>query len=146
MPVRGCGQRGPNLVVLGLPRGGVPVGFEVATALDVIVVRKLGLPYQPELAMGAIGEGGVRVLNTAVVRAAHVTAQELGAVEYAERGELERRAARFRAGGRRLSLRGKTALIARAREEGDCWPQWTIRRHGTRTSKCSRNPYHCKGI
>jgi len=109
------GLRGPDLVVLGLPRGGVPVAFEVATALDapldVIMVRKLGLPYQPELAMGAIGEGGVRVLNTAVVRAAHVTAQELGAVEYAERGELERRAARFRAGGRRLSLRGKTALV-----------------------------------
>ena len=66
--------RGPDVVVLGLPRGGVPVAFEVATALgaplDVLVVRKLGVPFQPELAMGAIGEGGVRVLNDAVVRAA----------------------------------------------------------------------------
>lgn len=63
--------KGEDLVVLGLPRGGVPVAFQVAKALaaplDVIVVRKLGVPFQPELAMGAVGEGGVRVLNEDVV-------------------------------------------------------------------------------
>lgn len=107
--------RGKDTVVLGLPRGGVPVAFQVARALDapldVIVVRKLGVPYQPELAMGAIGEDGVRVLNTDVVHAAHVTPQELGAIEDAERVELERRADRFRGGTPRVSLAGKTALV-----------------------------------
>ena len=62
--------RGRDIVVLGLPRGGVPVAFEVAKALsarlDVLVVRKLGVPFQPELAFGAIGEDGVRVLNEGV--------------------------------------------------------------------------------
>src|SRR5580700_6134168 len=78
-----------DVVVLGLPRGGVPVAFEVATELgaplDVIVVRKLGLPTQPELAMGAIGEGGVRILNEAVVQRARVTAADLAAAEERER-------------------------------------------------------------
>ncbi|MGE5760050.1 MAG: phosphoribosyltransferase family protein, partial [Gemmatimonadota bacterium] len=64
--------RGQPVVVLGLPRGGVPVAFEVAQALDapldVIVVRKLGVPFQPELGMGAIGEGGVTIVNRDVVR------------------------------------------------------------------------------
>ncbi len=70
--------RGEDIVVVGLPRGGVPVAAEVArelrSPLDVIVVRKLGVPVQPELAMGAIGEGGARVVNHDVVSAAHVTA------------------------------------------------------------------------
>ena len=69
--VQGAGVGGSDAVVLGLPRGGVPVAFEVAQALgaplDVIVVRKLGVPFQPELAMGAIGEDGVRVVNEDVV-------------------------------------------------------------------------------
>jgi len=69
--------RGSDVVVLGLPRGGVPVAFEVARALeaplDVIVVRKLGVPYQPELAMGAIGEGGIRVSNDEVIRRGGIT-------------------------------------------------------------------------
>ncbi|MFA3838916.1 phosphoribosyltransferase family protein [Streptomyces aureus] len=89
-------------VVLGLPRGGVPVAFEVARALgaplDVIVVRKLGVPYQPELAFGAIGEGGVRVLNDDVVRHCGVEPDHIAAVERAERQELERRARRYRGG------------------------------------------------
>ncbi|WP_405484001.1 phosphoribosyltransferase family protein [Streptomyces sp. NBC_00009] len=89
-------------VVLGLPRGGVPVAFEVARALgaplDVIVVRKLGVPYQPELAFGAIGEGGVRVLNDDVVRHCGIEPDHIAAVERAERQELERRARRYRAG------------------------------------------------
>ena len=70
--------RGQDIVVLGLPRGGVPVAFEVAKALhaplDVLVVRKLGVPFQPELAFGAIGEGGVRVINDSVVREAGLSA------------------------------------------------------------------------
>ena len=107
--------RGADTVVLALPRGGVPVGFEVAQALgaplDVIIVRKLGVPSQPELAMGAIGEDGVRVLNEPVVRLARITPAELEAVERAERQELERRAARFRMGRARVELTGRTAVI-----------------------------------
>ena len=77
--------RGEDVVVVGLPRGGVPVAAEVArrlgAPLDVVVVRKLGVPFQPELAMGAIGEGGTRVLNEDVLRDARVTDQEHAAVE-----------------------------------------------------------------
>ena len=107
--------RGTDAVVLALPRGGVPVGFEVARALgaplDVIIVRKLGVPFQPELAMGAIGEDGVRVLNEAVIRAARISGPEMEEVERRERLELERRAGRFRAGRGRLELTGRTAVI-----------------------------------
>lgn len=107
--------RGQDVVVLGLPRGGVPVAYEVARALeaplDVIVVRKLGVPYQPELAMGAIGEGDVRIINHNVVAMAGVDQQELDMVERRERIELERRAQLFRGGRRRISLKGRTALI-----------------------------------
>ena len=83
--------RGEDVVVLALPRGGVPVAAEVARALgaplDVIVVRKLGVPVQPELGMGAIGEGGVRVLNDVVLREADVSEAALKAVEGRERAE-----------------------------------------------------------
>ena len=103
------------VVVLGLPRGGVPVAFEVAQALraplDVIVVRKLGVPFQPELGMGAIGEGGARVVNDEIVRLARVSERALAEVEARERVELERRAKRFRGERPRLSLHGKTAVI-----------------------------------
>jgi putative phosphoribosyl transferase len=106
---------GESVVVLGLPRGGVPVAFEVARSLaaplDVIVVRKLGVPFQPELGMGAIGEDGVRVLNDEVIRMAAVTDRELGAVEARERAELDRRALRFRGDRPRTSLQGRTAVI-----------------------------------
>ncbi|HUK67929.1 MAG TPA: phosphoribosyltransferase family protein [Streptosporangiaceae bacterium] len=106
---------GERMVVLGLPRGGVPVAFEVAAALgaplDVIVVRKLGVPFQPELGMGAIGEDGVRVINREVVRLAGVSENELAAVEARERTELERRAWRFRASRPRQSLDGRVALV-----------------------------------
>ena len=99
---RGLGHLRGDVVVVGLPRGGVPVAAEVARALDapldVIVVRKLGVPFQPELGMGAIGEDGVRVINAEVVRLARVTGDELAAVEARERAELARRASRFRAG------------------------------------------------
>ena len=107
--------QGQDVVVLGLPRGGVPVAFEVARALraplDVIVVRKLGVPFQPELGMGAIGEDGVRIINDAVVRMAKVTTDEIAVVEERERAELERRARRFRGDRPRLSLEGRTAVI-----------------------------------
>jgi putative phosphoribosyl transferase len=102
-------------VVLGLPRGGVPVAAEVADALDapldVILVRKLGVPIQPELAMGAIGEDGVRVLNTEVLRSLHADAATIDAVERDERTELAARAERFRAGRPRLDLTGRTVVI-----------------------------------
>lgn len=102
-------------VVLGLPRGGVPVAAEVAKALnaplDVIVVRKLGLPFQPEVAMGAIGEGGVRVIDPALIARAQVSAAELAQVEKRERATLESRSARFRRGRERIDLTGRTAVI-----------------------------------
>ncbi len=104
-----------DVVVLGLPRGGVPVAFEVAreldASLDVIVVRKLGVPYQPELGMGAIGEDGVRVLNDEVVVMARIVKEEVAAVERSERAELERRAKRFRGDRPRTSLVGRTAVV-----------------------------------
>lgn len=107
--------RGADVVVLGLPRGGVPVAFEVARALDapldVVVVRKLGVPFQPELAMGAIGEGDVRILNDEVVRMAHVTTEEIAAVEAAERAELRRRVTRFRGERTAVPLRGRTVIV-----------------------------------
>jgi putative phosphoribosyl transferase len=107
--------RGPDTAVLGLPRGGVPVAYEVAerlgAPLDVIVVRKLGVPFQPELAMGAVGEEDVLVLNSEVVRMTHVSEAEMASVERRERAVVEERATRFRAGRPRISLKGRTALI-----------------------------------
>ncbi|HEX5347225.1 MAG TPA: phosphoribosyltransferase family protein [Pseudonocardiaceae bacterium] len=107
--------RGPEAVVLGLPRGGVEVAAEVAAALaaplDVIMVRKLGVPSQPELAMGAIGEGGVRIVLPETVRRAGVTPDELAAVEVRERAELQRRAQRFRGDRPRIPLAGRTAVV-----------------------------------
>ena len=104
-----------DVVVLGLPRGGVPVAFEVAqeldAPLDVIVVRKLGLPHQPELGMGAIGEDGVRVLNDQMLAMAGVGEDEVAKVERSERAELERRATRFRGDQPRTSLVGRTAVV-----------------------------------
>lgn len=104
-----------DVVVLGLPRGGVPVAYEVATRLnaplDVIVVRKLGVPYQSELAMGAIGEEGVRILDSRIVSMAGVSEHELEAVERRERAELRRRAELFRRGRPRVPWDGKLAVI-----------------------------------
>ena len=104
-----------DVVVLGLPRGGVPVAAEVARALDapldVIVVRKLGLPAQPELAMGAVGEGGTLVVNERVLRRAHVGEAEFIEVESRERAEVQRRAQRWRGSRPRLSLAGRTAVV-----------------------------------
>ena len=107
--------RGDDVVVLGLPRGGVPVAAEVARSLDapldIIAVRKLGAPFHPELAMGAIGEGGVRILNDDVIRAARVTAAQLARAETSERAELDRRARRYRGERQRISVAGHTAIV-----------------------------------
>lgn len=107
--------RSEDPVVLALPRGGVPVAYEVATALqaplDIIVVRKVGVPFQPELAMGAIGEGDVRIVNERVMQVTGLTDREFGAAEAREREELARRALRFRGDRRRVPLTGRTALI-----------------------------------
>jgi putative phosphoribosyl transferase len=107
--------RGEPVVVLGLPRGGVPVALEVARALgaplDVIVVRKLGVPFQPELGMGAVGEGGVRVINREVVRIAGVSADELAAVQAREQAQVDTRATRYRVRRPREPLAGRVAVI-----------------------------------
>ncbi|MGW7577592.1 phosphoribosyltransferase family protein [Streptomyces sp. NPDC054765] len=107
--------QGEEPVVLGLPRGGVPVAFHVARALraplDVIVVRKLGVPYQRELGFGAIGEGGVRVLSDDIIRRGRLDQADLASVEHAEAAELARQAERFRAGRPRLDLTGRTAIV-----------------------------------
>jgi predicted phosphoribosyltransferase len=103
------------VVVLGLPRGGVPVAYEIALALvaplDVVVVRKLGAPHQPELAMGAIGEGGVRLIDASVVRSVGATDDEIAAIEERERSELARRAREFRGDAAPISVEGRTAVI-----------------------------------
>lgn len=105
----------PDLVVLGLPRGGVPVAAEVAAALhaplDVIVVRKLGLPHHSEVAMGAIGEDGVRVLDEELMARAGVDEAALATVERAERATLESYTSQIRARRPRVDLHDRTALI-----------------------------------
>jgi putative phosphoribosyl transferase len=107
--------RGQDTVILGVPRGGVPVAFEVAAALDapldVIIVRKLGVPSEPELAMGAIGEDGTRALERSVLAATGVKQEELRAVERRERTILEDRVGRFRAGRARVDLKDRIAVV-----------------------------------
>jgi predicted phosphoribosyltransferase len=107
--------RGEPVVVLGLPRGGVPVAFQVAQALgaplDVIVVRKLGVPFQPELGMGAVGEDGVRVINPKVVHASGVSEDEVAAVQAREQAAVEARAARYRVRRPRQPLDGRVAVV-----------------------------------
>jgi putative phosphoribosyl transferase len=107
--------RGHHPVVVGLPRGGVPVASEVAKALgaplDVIIVRKLGVPSNPEVALGAIGEDGARVINREVMELARVSASDLAAIEKRERTEVERRAIRFRGKRPPQSFVGRTVII-----------------------------------
>lgn len=108
-------HRGTEAVVLGLPRGGVPVAYEVARtlelALDVFVVRKLGLPGQPELAMGAVASGGTRVLNEDVLRAAVVGEDALERVVAEELAELERRERLYRGDRPPLELRDRAVIL-----------------------------------
>jgi putative phosphoribosyl transferase len=104
-----------DVIVLGLPRGGVPVAFEVAmrlgVPLDVFIVRKLGVPGYEELAMGAIASGGVRVLNLDVVRQLSNANAIIEAVTARETGEMERREREYRDGRPAPELRGKTAIL-----------------------------------
>jgi putative phosphoribosyl transferase len=104
-----------DVVVLALPRGGVPVGYEVARALaaplDVFLVRKLGLPGHPELAMGAIASGGVRVLNEEVVSWYRIPKAAIEYVARDERAELERRARAYRNGRPLADLRGRVVVL-----------------------------------
>jgi len=106
---------GEDVVVLALPRGGVPVGFEVARALhaplDVFVVRKLGVPGHEELAMGAIASGGVRVLNRRVVETLGISPEEIERIAAEEQRELERREREYRDGRPRLDVRGRTVIL-----------------------------------
>jgi len=104
-------------VVLALPRGGVPVAAPVAIAfgapLDVVVVRKLGVPGQPELAMGAVVEAGrpVTIRNEAIIRVAHVSEVEFDEVRAAELAEAQRRRELYVGRGRRLSLKGRAVIV-----------------------------------
>lgn len=106
---------GQDVVVLGLPRGGVPVAAHVADALgaplDVIIVRKLGVPFQPELAFGAVGEDGVVVLNDDVVRVGEVSDPAIARITQREQREVSERARRFRHDRGPLPLTGRTAVI-----------------------------------
>jgi putative phosphoribosyl transferase len=105
----------PDVIVLGLTRGGVPVAFEVARSLqvplDVIVVRKLGAPGQPELALGAIAPEGVRVLNPEVVAYHALSSDMIAMAEQVERQELERREAIYRQGRPYPELHGKRVIL-----------------------------------
>jgi putative phosphoribosyl transferase len=107
--------RNSDVVVLGLPRGGVPVAAEVARALvaplDVIVVRKVGVPWQPELAMGAIGEDGADVVDSVVVRRARVKPEELREGQARARVEVQRRVRALRGDRTRVELAGRTAVV-----------------------------------
>jgi predicted phosphoribosyltransferase len=105
----------PNVIVLGLPRGGVPVAYEVAATidapLDVFVVRKLGVPGHEELAMGAIASGGVLVLNDDVVRALKIPDDVIRRVADQEERELLRRERSYRGDRPPLDLQGRTAIL-----------------------------------
>jgi putative phosphoribosyl transferase len=105
----------PDVVVLGLPRGGVPVASEVALALraplDVFLVRKLGVPFERELAMGAIATGGVRVLNTGIVDALAIPAQAIDAIAREEEAELARREREYRGDRPARDVRGKVVIL-----------------------------------
>ena len=102
-------------VVIGLPRGGVPVAAEVAAVigapLDVIVVRKVGVPYQPELALGAVGEGDVLVLDEALARSLRIGRDEIDRLVATQRAAVAERSRRFRTSAPQLSLRGRLVII-----------------------------------
>jgi predicted phosphoribosyltransferase len=105
----------PSVIVLALPRGGAPVGYEIATRigapLDVLVVRKLGVPGYAELAMGAIASDGILIVDRRVIDMLGISREAFDAVAARERGELDRRERAFRAGRPRLDLAGKTVIL-----------------------------------
>jgi putative phosphoribosyl transferase len=104
-----------DVIVLALPRGGVPVGFEVARALaaplDVVVVRKLGVPWQPELAMGAIASGGIRFLDEKLIRQVGISQAALEAIAAREAQEVRRREQLYRGDRPALDLRNRTVIL-----------------------------------
>ncbi|HWF40172.1 MAG TPA: phosphoribosyltransferase [Candidatus Acidoferrales bacterium] len=104
-----------DVVVLGLPRGGVPVAFEIAKTLraplDVFVVRKLGVPGQEELAMGAIASGGILDINEDVVRQLHIPARIIEDAARKEDHELQRRESEYRDGRAAIDVRGRTVIL-----------------------------------
>jgi predicted phosphoribosyltransferase len=104
-----------DVIVLGLPRGGIPVAFEVArvlnTPLDVFLVRKLGVPGQEELAMGAIASGGIRVVNRTVVDALGITMADIEQAAAQQQAELDRRERAYRNGRPILEVRSQTAVL-----------------------------------
>ncbi len=108
-------KKGPGIVVLALPRGGVPVAFELASALnaelDVLPVRKLGVPGQPELAMGAIAPDGALFVDKDTMRAAGVTQAQFDAVRAEEQLELTRREASYRGKRATPEMKGRTAIL-----------------------------------
>jgi putative phosphoribosyl transferase len=107
--------KGRNPIVLALPRGGVVVGYEVASALeaplDVIVVRKLGAPGRPELGVGAVAPGGIWVINEQLVRLLDLTEDDIAEIAAAEEKEMERRLRRYRGTARMPDLRGRTVIL-----------------------------------
>ena len=104
-----------GLLVLALPRGGVPVGFEVASALDapldVFVVRKIGVPFHEELAMGAVASGGVRVVNEHVVEVLGITEEQFEAAAAAETAEVERRERLYRGDQPPVDVHGRHVIL-----------------------------------
>ncbi|MGV2829528.1 phosphoribosyltransferase [Myxosarcina sp. GI1(2024)] len=104
-----------DVLVLGLPRGGVPVAYEVAKSLnvplDVFLVRKLGVPGQKELAMGAIASGGIRILNREIVETLHISEETIARVAAQEQRELERREYTYRGDRPPLDLRERTIVL-----------------------------------
>jgi putative phosphoribosyl transferase len=107
--------RGEQPIVLALPRGGVPVGYEVARALgaplDVWVVRKVGVPWHPELGMGAVAEGGYLHLSQEIVERVGVAEEEVLDVIEKERAKVEERVRRFRGGRPKPALQGRTVIL-----------------------------------
>ncbi|HEY2201646.1 MAG TPA: phosphoribosyltransferase [Solirubrobacteraceae bacterium] len=105
-----------DVLILGLPRGGIPVAFEIANALkaplDVLPVRKLGVPSHKELALGAIASGGTRVLNKRLILSLGISPEWIEAIETSERLELQRRELAYRAERPHLELAGKTIILA----------------------------------
>ena len=107
--------RGERTVVLGLPRGGIPVGFKVArrlsAPLEILLVRKLGVPFQPELAIGALGEGGIRIIDEDRVTRLGISPDQIDRIEHLEHQEIARQAKLFRQGRAAADLSMKTAVI-----------------------------------
>lgn len=105
----------PGPVVVGLPRGGIPVAAPVAAALhaplDVLVIRKIGVPWQPELALGAVGEGGARVLNRRIVAATGLSEGEVDRLARTASAEVERRVRSYRGGGPAVPLRDRGVIV-----------------------------------